>query len=188
MRQALAAPGEDYALFIALSPAWRAALDAALAGCGPMWVRRFEFAFDAPAFAALSDDGQDLPAGCRLVPYDRALVETAGSVPECWGGVDRFLAEGVGYVLLSGEEPVSRCHSVFVGDGIAEIGVETEEAHHRKGCALRTCRADIVACLARGLTPGWSCWDNNAPSVSLAQRLAFRGPTEVPVAILKRPA
>jgi GNAT superfamily N-acetyltransferase len=187
VREVLASPGDEVVFFLALSPEWQRALDGALAGRDPMWVRRLELTFDRAAFAALPDPTRDLPAGCSIVPYDRALAESAGGIPEMWGSVDRFLSAGVGHALSVEETPVCRCHTVFVGDRIAETSIETEEAHRRKGYALRTGAAFIAACLERGLTPTWSCWDNNAPSVALGQRLGFGAPREVPVAIVRRP-
>jgi RimJ/RimL family protein N-acetyltransferase len=187
VREVLAAPGDEVVFFLALSPEWQRALDGALAAYGPMWVRRIEFAFDERAFASLPDARQALPAGCAIAPYDADLAASAGGLAEMWGDLDRFLASGVGVALLVGGAPVSRCHTVFVGDRIAETSVETDEAHRRQGYALRACCAYITACLERGLTPAWSCCDNNIPSIALARRLGYGTPCEVPVAILRRP-
>ncbi|MGC9396922.1 MAG: GNAT family N-acetyltransferase, partial [Anaerolineae bacterium] len=48
---------------------------------------------------------------------------------------------------MKGNEIVSRCHTVTVGGGEAEINIETAEAYRRQGFATLAACAFIEQCL-----------------------------------------
>lgn len=148
-------------------------------------IRRKAFTFDPEAYRARHNDWRTrLPADVTLCRYDGGLAESAGGLAEFWGSIDRFLADGFGFALMRDGEPVSRCHTVLVGAGEAEISVETADAYRRRGLATLTACAFIDHALQRGLTPSWSCWAHNEPSVALARHLGFRSTADVPVAVI----
>lgn len=181
---------DEYVLFLPLAQSWRAPLEAALDGYGAFWAERLEFTLDPGAVAAHGDWRARLPSGGRLLPYDRGLTASAPGVADFWGGgeagIDRFLAHGLGCALLLDGEVVCRAHTVFVGDGIAETSIETEEPHRRRGYALTTTLAYLEWCSARSLRPSWSCWAHNAASQALAAAVGFAGPVAVPVLVVKK--
>ncbi|MGC9347402.1 MAG: GNAT family N-acetyltransferase [Anaerolineae bacterium] len=128
---------------------------------------------------------QRIPEGYEVRRYDRDLAAGAPDLAQFWGSIDNFLANGVGVAVVHGDEVVSRCHTVFVGKGEAEISIETQESHRRRGLAALTANAFIEQCAERGLKPAWSCWSDNKPSVALAEHLGFvRGP-DVPMVIVE---
>jgi RimJ/RimL family protein N-acetyltransferase len=173
-------PGDNYIFFLPFTEPWRNRLTELFKTQNIITITRAAFDFNPERFQQLHAVWRErIPAGYRIVPYDRALAETAGGLAEFWGSIDHFLAHGLGYALMKGNEAVSRCHTVFVGDCEAEISISTDEKYRRQGLGtLATC-AFIEACLQHGLKPQWSCWSNNAPSVAMAQHLSFTSRPDV---------
>ena len=83
------------------------------------------------------------------------------------------MARGFGFAVLRDGEVISRCHTVLVGRGHAEISIETEAPHRRRGFATLAAEAFLEHCGEVGLTPAWSCWDYNTASQQLAEKLGF---------------
>ena len=163
------------------SAAWQASLDVLFADFECLHITRKVFDFNRERFEADHKGWQtQIPGGYTLRRYDHHLTLGTG-LPELWGSLDRFLKHGVGFAILHKAEVVSRCHTVMVGNGKAEISIETAEGYRRMGWATLTASAFIDACLAQGLHPAWSCWDNNYPSQMLAKKLGFTRPVDVPV-------
>jgi len=75
--------------------------------------------------------------------------------------------------MMKGDDIVSSCQSVFVGDRRVEIYVENGERYRRQGFAILCASAFIEHCLEKGLLPVWSCWDYewNIASINPAQKL-----------------
>jgi len=172
-------------LLFPTSEAWKTALDKLFADYARLHVARKAFTFDPTVFAERHAGWRErIPSGYVVHQYDRALAENT-ELADFWGSLDNFLARGFGFAVMKGDEAVSRCHTVMVGGGEAEISIETAESHRRQGFAtLATC-AFIEHCLEQGLRPAWSCWDNNIPSQILAQKLGFNHPVDVPVIYTK---
>ena len=177
-----------YAFLFPTSDAWQAVLTTLFADAPELHHgARDDYDFDRARFAIHHNGWRDaVPEGVEIRPYDRALAEGQGFA-EFWGSVDRFLDHGIGYAVIRDGEVVSRCHSVMVGAGEAEISVETAEPHRRQGYAIMATRAFIERCLEVGLRPAWSNWAYNAPSRALARRLGFvhRGTTPALIARLR---
>lgn len=147
------APGDRQGILFSSSDAWKTRLDALLAPHGGFRIRRHTFAFDTVEYRKACGTLPALPEGYAI------------HTPES----GRF---DIG--VFAGSEEAAHCRAVFSGAGRAEIDVFTAEAHRRRGLALHACTAFIDRCLAAGVTPHWSCWDYNTPSVTLALRLGFR--------------
>ncbi len=98
-----------------------------------------------------------------------------------WGGIERFMARGVGFAVWHGGRIVTRCHAVLIGGGRVEVSIETDEAHRRRGLALAACSAFIGHCLSLGLEPVWTCWPDRTASMALARKLGFVWAREAPV-------
>ncbi len=170
----------NYAFLFPASDAWQAVLTVRFADAPELHHgARDDYEFDPARFAIHHDGWRDtVPEGVEIRPYDRVLAENQGFA-ELWGSVGAFLTRGIGYAVIRDGEVVSRCHSVMMGAGEAEISIETAEPHRRQGLAIRAACAYIERCLEVGLRPAWSNWAYNAPSRALAQRLGFvhRGTT-----------
>ncbi len=180
----LVSPEGDLLLF-PTSEAWQQALDRLFADYARLHVARKAFAFQPAAFAERHAGWRErLPAGYDIRRYDRALADST-ELADFWGNPDNFLARGVGFAVMKGDEVISRCHSVMVGGGQAEISIETAEAYRRQGFATLAACAFIEGCIEQGLRPAWSCWDNNIPSQILAQKLSFNHPVDVPAIYTK---
>jgi RimJ/RimL family protein N-acetyltransferase len=146
-----------------------------------MHIVRNVYSIDQERFTPRADWRAHVPTGCHVQRYDRALAESAGGIAECWGSIVRFLSHGLGYAVLKGDEVVSRCHTVLVGDRRMEISIETAEPYRRKGLAMLAACAFVEHCLQAGLHPDWSCWLPNEASGKLAEKIGFKRETDVPV-------
>jgi RimJ/RimL family protein N-acetyltransferase len=144
---------------------------------------RILFKFE-PSHAALPLDWREtVPSGFAVRRIDRSLAEELqatllahGNPPwfeEIWGGIDRFLTDGFGFVAIGPEGIASNCRSSSVSNGVGEIQVSTRSYGRQKGLATLVCRAFIEHCLISGLTPGYACDEDNLASIGLAHKLGF---------------
>jgi len=172
----------EYNLIFAVPGRWQGALSQLLAPLGGEPLVRSIYALDVAAFRALPE--RPLPRGYSLQPLDERTAAQAGGMPELWGSVARFMAEGVGYCVLHGEAFASSSQTVFVGDGRAEIGVGTREPYRRQGLGRAAARATITACLERGLTPEWGCMYNPI-SGAMAASLGFVPRPDLPFYLVR---
>jgi len=180
----LVSPEGDLLLF-PTSEAWQSALDDLFADYARLHVARKAFTFVPTMFAERHAGWHErLPSGYTIRQYDCALADNT-ELADFWGSLDNFLAHGFGFAVVKGDEVISRCHSVMVGGGKAEISIETAEAYRRQGFATLAACAFVEGCTERGLHAAWSCWDNNVPSQILAQKLGFNHPVDVPAIYTK---
>ncbi len=178
-------PAGGNLLLFPTSTAWQETLDALFVDFKRLHVARKAFTFNPTVFAARHSDWRArIPAGYVIRRYDHALAEYT-DLADFWGGLDNFLAHGFGFAVLKDDQVISRCHTVMVGGGEAEIDIETVQAYRRRGLAALAACAFIEQCQEQGLRPAWSCWDNNIPSQILAQKLGFNQPVDVPALYVK---
>lgn len=86
-----------------------------------------------------------------------------------FGSHAAFLDHGFGAVAVYDNQVADS----VVGDRV-DIGVETDEAHQRKGLAYRTTCMALDQAFDRGLRQiGWHCHLVNAPSVETAEKVGF---------------
>ena len=91
---------------------------------------------------------------------------------------ESYEKNGVGFVVLKGEEIVSGASSfTYYREGI-EIEVDTREDERRKGLAMACCASLILACLDRKLYPSWDA--HNKGSLALAEKLGYHFDKEYP--------
>ena len=169
------------AAFSGPTPAWHKVIDQLLVGVPGGWAQRAEFTFPVEGYAPLSAWRAGIPAGLRVAAYDRQLAARFAELEPLWNGIDHFLARGFGFFVARGDEVLCHCHTVAVGGGLAEISVETQPASRRQGLARLAASAFIEHSLCAGLTPHWTCWRINQPSVALAERLGFVHTQDAPV-------
>lgn len=141
-------------------------------------IYRRPYTLDADQFAARQLPA--VPSGYRLQPLDASLAEKCG-VLASWSTINDFLAHGIGFALLSGDEVASVCWSVFASRQLVEIDVLTHPDHRRRGLARLTASALIETCLRQGRTPNWECFWDNKPSNSLADKLGYTPMPDYPV-------
>lgn len=179
------APQAEYVVVFPTSEAWQGTLEALFAGVPELHHgARDEYTFDRERHTAVHAAWRSrILDGFEVRAYDAALAQGQG-FEDFWGSIDAFLERGFGYAVIRDGEPVSRCHTVMVGAGEAEISIETAEPFRRQGLARLAACAFIEHCLAVGLRPAWSNWAYNAPSRQLAEHLGFvhRGVTPALIA------
>lgn len=175
------AGGETGFILITSTPAWKDHLPMLLPGREVIEIYRRPHTFDPAQFAAAQGDWRTrIPQGFRLQPVDAALAEQIG-VLASWASLEDFLANGIGFVLLEGDEIASACTSVFASHKLVEIDVHTAEKYQRRGFAVLTTCALIEECLRRGKQPNWECFWDNEPSSALAGKLGFIPLPDYPV-------
>ena len=91
---------------------------------------------------------------------------------------ENFLNKAFGFCAVENEEVCCECYASFAADACTELGVITAENKRRKGYAFVVCLQVIEEALKRGLTPTWSCDQDNLESVNLARKLGFHSPLE----------
>lgn len=127
-----------------------------------------------------------LPDGYHVRRLDRALLDdpaiTFSEAVESWvptgagwGGTDRFLREGVCFVVVHENQVVSRCMADCKAGERIDVGIITDPAHRRKGLAACVTAATVEYCLDHGFREvGWHCEDDNVGSWKTAERAGFR--------------
>lgn len=115
------------------------------------------------------------PDGWRTRRATEADFGWAGAVVPSgfWPDAASFLAHGGGTVVeRDGRTGAMAFASYRTGDDL-ELGIETDPAFRRRGLAAAAAAAMLADVLAAGLTPVWSCREDNVGSSRLAERLGF---------------
>jgi GNAT superfamily N-acetyltransferase len=124
----------------------------------------------------------DVPQGFRLERIDKSVLnnsrlanigEIRRCIMACWQDLDRYLSDGVGFVILNDIAAVSWCSTDYVVSGKCDLYVETFEAYRRKGLGTIVASACIKECLGRKLEVNWHCWPQNLESTGLARKIGF---------------
>jgi len=143
---------------------------------------RLNFKFDGKPSTA-----PEVPADFVVRRIDSNLYDKIQGtvVPQYfWNSSQEFLAEGIGFSLLAGDQVVSTAFSSFVVEDQLELGVETHPDFRRRGLASFPASALVDYCLSHGYEPVWACRKGNIPSFRLAIRLGFSPSTVLPYYIL----
>jgi hypothetical protein len=190
-------PGQRRQLLFPFTAAWQPVLEDATAAAAAAtaaayethWYQRDTFDFDYPRHRELQSGWQQrIPPGFSLHPLSPTTALEVGGIPELWGSVTNFLANGIGACLLDDAQSAfaASAQTVFVGDRRAETGVGTRDPYRRRGLATAACCAYIDGCLESGLQPEWGCV-LNPPSEQLAARLGFGNKRSWPFLYVKIP-
>jgi RimJ/RimL family protein N-acetyltransferase len=168
-----------------LVPAFADAISTLAAdGMHTLWLDVHPEAWDARLPEVLRHDWRaGLPEGYEVRAIDGALLaDPALHVPEHihrwiktnWGSRESFLRLGFGRCALSGNEVASWSVCDCVSGEACEIGVQTAEAHRRRGLAAATAAAAAEHALGSGYRAvGWHCDDDNVGSWRTAERVGF---------------
>lgn len=144
-------------------------------GAGAQRYSRVNFRFDRATFEA-RHGGARTPAGYALRPMTAQEFDLpgVGVVPSAyWRDAAQFLAHGGGWCIEQGGVVAAIAFTSFRFGDELEIGVETHPAHRGRSLALSAAVTMIGAALGAGLTPAWSCRQENVASLRLALRLGF---------------
>ena len=124
-----------------------------------------------------------LPAGFTIQRINNQIAEqlqrdlVAAGIPPwfdtVWGGIENFLRAGFGFAVLYEEAVVSNCRAWSVRDNRAAIQVSTRVRYRQLGLATLVCSAFIEHCRTNGITPEYSCLEENMASAALAEKLGF---------------
>ena len=174
------AGGENSFILMTSASGWQQHLPTLLPAREVIEIYRRPFAFERDKFAARGDWHSRIPSGMRLQALDATLAERAG-VLASWASLDDFLAHGLGFALLDGDQIASLCLSVLASREKVEIDVHTHENYRRQGLAVIAASALIEACLQQGIQPNWECFWDNQPSAALAEHLGFTPLPDYPV-------
>lgn len=127
-----------------------------------------------------------LPPGYEVQPLEPALLQderlhyadaAAGWVRSFWPSFAAFADRGFGYAILHEGNMASWCLSVYASSEQYELGVATVSAYRGQGLATVSSAACVAHCFDRGYTPHWHCWDDNLPSIAVAEKVGFVNPT-----------
>ena len=126
---------------------------------------RLETLAACPSEYTICNINQELYNLCRQFPWSRDLVGQ-------FSGWEAFQAHGLAVLALRDGVPVAGAGTYAACAGAIEIEADTREDHRRRGLARACCARLILACLDRGITPGW---DAHTPaSLALAEQLGYR--------------
>ncbi|MCC5465437.1 GNAT family N-acetyltransferase [Pelosinus baikalensis] len=90
-----------------------------------------------------------------------------------WKSKEDFMADGIGYALMSGNVIVSIAFSSCKFENVLEIGVETSENYRGMGFAKLVCEKLLAYCQENNYIPIWACKKENIGSYRLAKSLGF---------------
>jgi len=119
---------------------------------------------------------EEIPEGYELKEIDGNLVSRIEGrvVPlNFWSSPEEFLSKGKGYCLTKDGEVAAVAFSAAVSSRQIDIGIETKEAHRRKGLAVVAAKKMAEYVLNVGKEPVWDCDAANAGSRATAERAGF---------------
>jgi len=177
----------DQPLFIfSTTDEWKDTVNRLLKNYDVIRIKRYKFELDPERFKEHEGWKGRIPERYDVKKVDHTLVKRMPDYAlEYWGTVDAFLSGGFGFAVTKADELVSVCWTMLVGEGIAELAVETAESHRRQGFATLAACACIDHCLENGMRPEWDCFELPA-SMNLAQKLGFVKKLEVEVQMVRR--
>ncbi|OXS59580.1 GNAT acetyltransferase-like protein [Bacillus sp. V-88] len=127
-----------------------------------------------------------LEQGYETVKITKSILENNASetyrnieflqskVLQFWPSFDRFLHNGIGYMVVYENVIVSVCFSGVVAGNVHGVDIETLPHHQGKKLAQKVTHAFVQDCFENEITPYWDCMEINDASVSVAETLGFR--------------
>ena len=119
---------------------------------------------------------EKIPEGYELREIDEELLSRMEGriVPlSFWSSSEEFLTKGKGYCLTKNGEVAAVSFSAAVSSKQIDIGIETKEAHRRKGLAVIVAKKMTEYVLSIGKEPVWDCDAANVGSRATAERVGF---------------
>lgn len=118
-----------------------------------------------------------LPEGYEIKEVDAELLPQISGriVPSSfWSSSEEFLEKGKGYCIVYGGEMAAVAFSAAVSSEQVDIGIETVEAHRRKGLAAIVAKKMVAYVKSIGKEPVWDCDASNTGSRCTAEKVGFR--------------
>jgi hypothetical protein len=117
-----------------------------------------------------------VPDGCVVRRIDAALLARCrwgDLLSRTFGGAERYLAESLGFCVVRDDAVLAEAHAAFWSPSEVEIGGIT--ANDERGCGLACVVAArlVQECATRDATTVWSCFDDNAASARVAEKLGY---------------
>jgi RimJ/RimL family protein N-acetyltransferase len=130
---------------------------------------------------AAPEGHQAAPEGYRVERLDPALLDQRGlALPgevretlERWRVVDHPDLQDFGFVALHDDEIAAWATVDAVVDGLGDAGLFTLPAHRQRGLATAVAAAALAHARAHGLEVNWTCAEDNAGSIRVAEKLGF---------------
>lgn len=123
----------------------------------------------------------NIPEGYELKEIDEGLLSRIEGrvVPlNFWSSAQEFLTRGRGYCLVKDDDVAAVAFSAAVSSRQIDIGIETKEAHRRKGLAVIAAKKMTEYILSIGKEPVWDCDAANAGSRATAESVGFEVVTQ----------
>jgi RimJ/RimL family protein N-acetyltransferase len=165
-------------LSLQVQPAeWEAHLPSILEGCQIEKATRRLYLLQGDSL----DFSAKLQPGYSLQRIDAQLLESdlvnrdqvLTWIESFWPSTDAFLERGFGFCVLGRYAVASWCLSVFTNGRRFELGIATDEAYRNHGFASLAGASCLEYCLNNGLIPEWHCWEDNLPSVRVAEKIGL---------------
>ena len=118
-----------------------------------------------------------LPEGYELKEVDEKLLPRISGriVPSSfWSSGEEFLKNGKGYCIVYDGEVAAVAFSAAVSSMQVDIGIETAEAHRRKGLAAIVAKKMVDYVKSIQKEPVWDCDAVNTGSRCTAEKVGFR--------------
>lgn len=134
--------------------------------------------FTDSVLAWIQEWPERVPEGMQLIQMNEILAQQAEealyvATGETWDSFARFVAEGFGFVLMSGANLIGAISTFSIGEGLAEIDIAVRKDFRRQGLATLLGCAFVDHCLKNGLTPSWTANEGNLGSLATARKLGF---------------
>lgn len=91
-----------------------------------------------------------------------------------WRSEKEFLENGKGYCIMYGHEVASVAFSAAVSSKQVDVGIETAEAHRRKGLAAIAAKKMVEYVKSIHKEPVWDCNVSNVGSRCTAEKMGFK--------------
>lgn len=178
-------PGDDQIDLRFCPGTWEEGLAVILQGKPPLQQRRRHYLLREQRL----NWQERIPEGFAVRRVDDALLARPGiGVPNSalnqyavdkmkanWGSIRSFMERGFGFCALCGEQVVSWCIADCASGNACEIGIRTHPDYRRLGLATVTVSAAVEYALSHGFAEvGWHCWEGNAGSIGVAEKVGFR--------------
>lgn len=129
-------------------------------------------------------DDIHLENGFELKPIDEILFEKIvrdfyPSYKNLWGSAAEFCSKSFGFCIVKNDDVLSVATAVYIGNGYAEIDIETSPYYYRKGLAYALANQFIKYCQDNNLVALWICDSLNKKSKALAEKLELTRAKEV---------
>jgi len=183
--------GIAFTFLVCDGPEWQCSLPAILSPRAVVPDRRLYYECTAPPQAGWRDL---VPTGYEIRELDRTLLQSDIAMHEKvsqwmahnFGSQEKFLERAFGAVAVHDEHVVAWCLPDSVGLSRADIGVETEAEHQRRGLAHACTCLFLEMAFAEGLSAiGWHCHVINVPSNRTAVKAGFALMYEYPAYALQ---